>query len=187
MQQAKHTSGAMNVAAIATGVAKAAFDHAFDYARSREQGGATLIAHQHVRWRLWEMWRKLETCRASVRRGAAYNFSEQGPHLLASITAKTTATQAAFEVAMEAIQIFGANGLARDFAVERLLRDIAVCLIQGEKTIHWASRRQLAAAGLWCRRDRGGRRGAGGGVSGPVAAPRAPRDSHGLHRPSHAT
>jgi alkylation response protein AidB-like acyl-CoA dehydrogenase len=121
----------MNVAAIATGVAKAAFDHALEYARSREQGGATLIAHQHVRWRLWEMWRKLEICRASVRRGAAYNFSEQGPHLLASITAKTTATQTAFEVAMEAIQIFGANGLSRDFAVERLLRDITVCLIQG--------------------------------------------------------
>jgi alkylation response protein AidB-like acyl-CoA dehydrogenase len=126
-----HTSGAMNVAAIASGVAKAAFDHALEYARSREQGGATLIAHQHVRWRLWEMWRKLETCRASVRRGAAYNFSEQGPHLLASITAKTTATQTAFEVAMEAVQIFGANGLSRDFAVERLLRDVTVCLIQG--------------------------------------------------------
>ncbi|MGF6233356.1 acyl-CoA dehydrogenase [Inquilinus ginsengisoli] len=126
-----HTSGAMNVAAIATGVAKAAFDHTLDYARSREQGGATLIAHQHVRWRLWEMWRKLETCRASVRRGASYNFSEQGPHLLASITAKTTATQTAFEVAMEAVQIFGANGLSRDFAVERLLRDVTVCLIQG--------------------------------------------------------
>jgi alkylation response protein AidB-like acyl-CoA dehydrogenase len=32
---------------------------------------------------------------------------------------------------MEAIQIFGANGLSRDFAVERLLRDVTVCLIQG--------------------------------------------------------
>lgn len=126
-----HTSGAINVAAIAGGVAKAAFDCALQYARLREQGGAKLIAHQHVRWRLWEMWRKLEICRASVRRGAAYNFSEQGPHLLASITAKTTATQTAFEVAMEAIQIFGANGLSRDHVVERMLRDITVCLIQG--------------------------------------------------------
>lgn len=126
-----HTSGAMNVAAIAGGVARAAFDCALQYARSREQGGAKLTAHQHVRWRLWEMWRKLEVCRASVRRGAAYNVSEQGPHFLASITAKTTATQTAFEVAMEAIQIFGANGLARDHVVERLLRDITVCLIQG--------------------------------------------------------
>lgn len=126
-----HTSGAMNVAAIATGVAKAAFDCALHYARSREQGGAKLIAHQHVRWRLWEMWRKLELCCASVRRGVAYNVSPEGPHLLASITAKTTATQTAFEVAMEAIQIFGANGLSRDHVVERLLRDITVCLIQG--------------------------------------------------------
>lgn len=126
-----HASGAMNVAAIAGGVAKAAFDCALHYARSREQGGARLIAHQHVRWRLWEMWRKLEVCRASVRRGVAYNVSAQGSHLLASITAKTTSTQTAFEVAMEAIQIFGANGLARDHLVERLLRDITVCLIQG--------------------------------------------------------
>ncbi|OWJ64355.1 acyl-CoA dehydrogenase family protein [Inquilinus limosus] len=126
-----HASGAMNVAAIAGGVAKAAFDCALHYARSREQGGARLIAHQHVRWRLWEMWRKLEICRAAVRRGVAYNVSPEGPHLLASITAKTTATQTAFEVAMEAIQIFGANGLARDHVVERLLRDVTVCLIQG--------------------------------------------------------
>jgi len=126
-----HASGAMNVAAIATGVAKAALDCALHYAQSREQGGVKLVAHQHVRWRLWEMWRKLELCRASVRRGVTYNLSPEGPHLLASITAKTTTTQTAFEVAMEAIQIFGANGLSRDHVVERLLRDITVCLIQG--------------------------------------------------------
>ncbi|TSD89853.1 acyl-CoA dehydrogenase [Mycobacterium sp. KBS0706] len=128
---ATHTSGAMNVAAVATGIARAAFDRAFGYAREREQGGVPLVRHQLVRWRLWEMWRKLEICRAAVRRAAAYNFSAQGPHILSSIAAKTTATKTAHEIVLDAQQIFGAKGLARDAIVERLLRDLDVCLIQG--------------------------------------------------------
>ncbi len=77
-----------------------------------------LIRHQLVRWRLWEMWRKLEICRAAVRRAAAYDFSAQGPHILSSIAAKTTATQTAHEIVLDAQQIFGAKGLARDAVVE---------------------------------------------------------------------
>ncbi len=126
-----HTSAEMNVAAVTTGIAKAAFECALDYSRERRQGGAPLAHHQHVRWRLSEMWRKVEVSRAMVRRAAAFNFSAQGPHLLASITAKITATEAASQVTSEAVQIFGANGLGREYPVEKLLRDVQASLLEG--------------------------------------------------------
>jgi acyl-CoA dehydrogenase len=125
------SSGAMDIASIATGTARAAFEHAVKYAQKRRQGGAPLAHHQLIKWRLFEMWRKVEVARATVRRAAAYNFSARGPHLLASATAKVTATRAALDVASEAIEIFGANGVGREYPVEKLLRDIQTGMMQG--------------------------------------------------------
>jgi acyl-CoA dehydrogenase len=124
------SSGAADMAAIATGAARAAFEHGLDYARERRQGGAPLSRHQLMKWRLFEMWRKLESARATVRRVAAYNYSPRGPHLLASVTAKITASQAAFEIASETIQIFGANGRGQNYPIEKLFRDIQAGLPQ---------------------------------------------------------
>ncbi|MBR0693229.1 acyl-CoA dehydrogenase family protein [Bradyrhizobium lablabi] len=124
------TAAVMSIGAIATGVATAAFERALEYSRERRQGGVPLVRHQLVRWRLYEMWRKVEVSRAMLRRAAAFNFSAEGPHLLASITAKTTAIEAATDVALEAIRIFGANGVGRQYPVEKLLRDIQGCTIQ---------------------------------------------------------
>jgi alkylation response protein AidB-like acyl-CoA dehydrogenase len=117
-------SGAMDMAAIATGAGRAAFECGLGYARHRHQGGAPLIRHQLMRWRVFEMWRKLEAARATVRRVAAYNYAPRGPHILASITAKVTASRAAFEIVSEATEIFGANGRGQDGLVEKLFRDI---------------------------------------------------------------
>lgn len=128
---ASHTFGAMDVAAVATGVARAAFDHAMDYAHTREQGGCRLVGHQLVRYRIFEMWRKIECARAMARRAAAFNFSANGPHLLASVAAKVTASALATEVVVEALQMFGANGLSRDYPIEKLLRDVRASGFEG--------------------------------------------------------
>ncbi|RKZ11943.1 acyl-CoA dehydrogenase, partial [bacterium] len=42
---------------------------------------------------------------------------------------KVTSTQTAFEVASEALQIFGANGLTKEYPMEKLLRDARAGLI----------------------------------------------------------
>ena len=123
-------SGAMNIAAISTGIARAAFEAAVKYAQDRRQGGVPLTHHQLVRWRLYEMWRKVEISRAIVRRAAAYNFSPQGPHVLSAIAAKTTASQSAFDVVSSAMQIFGANGVSRRHPMEKLLRDVQEPLVE---------------------------------------------------------
>ena len=130
-----------------TGVARAAYELALEYVHERKQGGTELINHQTVRMRLFDMWRKVETCRAMARRAAEYNFSDNGPHLLASVTSKTYVTQACFEGVSEALQLFGGNGLTKEYPVEKLLRDARASLIaDGENNVlslqgaHWISK-----------------------------------------------
>jgi alkylation response protein AidB-like acyl-CoA dehydrogenase len=113
----------------ALGVARAAFDHALAYAHQRKQGGVAIIRHTHVRLRLFEMFRKIEAARALTRRVMAFNVTSPRPSLLASTSAKVTATQTAFEVASEAVQIFGGNGVSREYPVEKLLRDARSTMI----------------------------------------------------------
>jgi alkylation response protein AidB-like acyl-CoA dehydrogenase len=119
----------VHVANLAVGVGRAAYEHALAYAHQRKQGGQPIIRHQSVHLRLFHMFRKIESARALVRRVADYNATAPLPALQGSVAAKVTATQSAFEVASEALQIFGGNGLTREYPVEKLLRDTRACLI----------------------------------------------------------
>ena len=117
------------VGAWSLGIARAAFDHAVEYAHQRKQGGVAIIHHTSVRLRLFEMFRKIEAARALIRRVMAFNVTAPRPSLLASAAAKVTATQTAFEVASEAVQIFGGNGVSREYPIEKLFRDARSTLI----------------------------------------------------------
>jgi acyl-CoA dehydrogenase len=64
----------MEMASIFTGVAKAAYEHALAYCHERIQGGVPLIEHQLTKYRLFEMFRKLELSRSISRRATMYNF-----------------------------------------------------------------------------------------------------------------
>lgn len=114
--------------AIFMGVARAAYEMALEYAHERKQGGVPIIRHQSVAQRLFHMFRKTEASRALVHRVLHYNFGET-PALHAAMAAKITATQASFEVASDSLQIFGGNGLAREYPIEKLLRDARAGLI----------------------------------------------------------
>jgi acyl-CoA dehydrogenase len=130
------TFGNMEMATTFTGVARAAFEHSLAYAHERKQGGTAIINHQSVRLRIFDMWRKLEAGRSLARRVFTYNYSSRGPHLLASVTSKTFCTQMALEVTNEAIQIFGGNGLTREYPIEKLMRDARASLIEdGENNV----------------------------------------------------
>lgn len=118
-----------HVAALSVGVARAALEHSIEYAHQRKQGGVAIIQHSSMRQRLFEMFRKVEAARALTRRAMAFNATAPRPSLLASTSAKVTATQAAFEVASEAIQIFGGNGVTLEYPVEKLFRDARSSMI----------------------------------------------------------
>ncbi len=126
----------MEMAATFTGVARAAYEHALRYVHERKQGGTQIINHQSVRLRLFDIWQKVEACRALSQQVFNYNYSKRGPHLLASVTAKTFVTDNAFDVCSEALQLFGGNGLTKDYPVEKLLRDARAAMIEdGENNI----------------------------------------------------
>jgi alkylation response protein AidB-like acyl-CoA dehydrogenase len=119
----------VHVGNLAVGLARAAYEYALAYAHERKQGGVPIIRHQNVRYRLFHMFRKVEAARALVRRVATYNATAPQAALEGSIAAKVTATQTAFEVASEALQIFGGNGLSKEYPLEKLLRDARAMLI----------------------------------------------------------
>ncbi len=112
------------------GLAQAAFDLALDYAHERRQGGVPIIRHQSVQHRLFHMYRKIEAARALTRRVILYNNTAPVPALQAAMTSKITGTQTSFVVASEALQLFGGNGLTREYPLEKLLRDARASLIE---------------------------------------------------------
>jgi alkylation response protein AidB-like acyl-CoA dehydrogenase len=112
------------------GVARAALELAIDYSKERIQGGAPIFAHQSVKSRLFEMFRKVEAARALNRRVVLYNAMSGAPQVQYAIASKVTSTNTAFEVASAALQIFGGNGLAREYPIEKLLRDARASMIE---------------------------------------------------------
>ena len=124
-----HANTAMGLQFV--GVARAAFDHALAYAKERVQGGVPIIQHQSVKTRLFNMFMKLESTRSHVRQVAIANYQRMGmiPFQYAAAS-KILATQTAFELASEAIQMFGGNGLCREYPVEKIFRDARAGLIE---------------------------------------------------------
>lgn len=125
-----HTEANALMGATFTGLAQRAFELAHAYAHERRQGGVPIIRHQSVAHRLFHMYRKVEASRALTRRVVTYNTVEAQPALHAAMTSKITGTQTAFEVANDALQIFGGNGMTREYPLEKLLRDARASLIE---------------------------------------------------------
>ncbi len=144
------TTAMMGMLGVAIG--RAAFEEALTYAKNRVQGGKALIEHQDVQKKLFHMFSKVELSRQMSRAAYIYNQNTSTPAEEYSIICKVFGTQSCFEVANEAIQIFGANGLTKEYLVEKLFRDARACLIEdgsndvlaiaaGHKMIHNYPRR----------------------------------------------
>ena len=126
----------MEMAATFTGVARSAFDLALEYVHERKQGGTAIINHQTVQARTFDLWQRVEAARAMTHRVFNYNYGEFGPHLLGSVTSKTFATRTSFEVASEALQLFGGNGLTKEYPIEKIMRDARASMIEdGENNV----------------------------------------------------
>ncbi len=110
------------VAAMATGVARAAMEMAQDYAKQRVQFGVPIAMHQAVQFMLADMATKVYLSRL-----AAYNAAvllDQGKrNTLESSHAKRFAADSAMEVATDAVQVFGGYGFIKEYKVEKLMRD----------------------------------------------------------------
>lgn len=117
------------VATWSVGIARAAFEEALDYAKKRRQGGTALIEHSFIRAKLFNMYVKVETARQLVMEAFIYNRTSPEPRLEYGIAAKNYGAACALEVATDAIQIWGAAGITKEYLVGKLFRDARLCSI----------------------------------------------------------
>jgi len=121
-------SGRINVAAQATGVARAALEAGIAYARERKSMGKHLIEHQAVNFRLADMATQVEAARQLYLHAARLRDAGK-PCLKEASMAKLFASEMAEKVCSDAIQIHGGYGYVADFPVERFWRDVRVTKI----------------------------------------------------------
>jgi hypothetical protein len=138
--------GRIGVAAQSVGMARAAFDLALAYAKERRTFGKPIIDHQAVSFRLADMATNIQAAELMVLHAAALRDAGT-PCLKEASMAKLFASEMAEKVCSAAIQIHGGYGYLRDFAVERIYRDVRVCSIyEGTSDIQrLVIGRQLAA------------------------------------------
>jgi alkylation response protein AidB-like acyl-CoA dehydrogenase len=117
------------VAAMAVGVARAAFEYARDYARQRHQFGHPIGQNQAIAYMLADMQAGIDAARLLTWRASwmARNGRPFG-HAEGSIS-KLVAAETAVRVTEQAIQILGGNGYTRDYPVERWHRDAKIFTI----------------------------------------------------------
>jgi alkylation response protein AidB-like acyl-CoA dehydrogenase len=113
------------------GLARAAYDEAFKYAQERIQGGVPIFEHKNIKLKLFKMFTMVEAARANARRMALYNAAHpEAPSGSHAVAAKCLSTETATFVASEAMQIFGGNGLAREYPIEKMFRDARASMIE---------------------------------------------------------
>jgi acyl-CoA dehydrogenase len=112
-------------AAMAVGIARAAFEHACDYAKERVQFGVPIAMHQAVAFLIADMATDIEAARLLTWQSAV--LLDQGArNTLQSSHAKRFAADTAMKVTTDAVQVFGGYGYIRDYPVEKLMRDAKI-------------------------------------------------------------
>jgi alkylation response protein AidB-like acyl-CoA dehydrogenase len=125
-------TGRIQVASRAVGVARAAFEDALKYAQERESFGKPIWRHQAVGGMLADMATKV-TASQQIVRYAAERFDSGERSDMEAGMAKLFASEAAMEVALNAVRVHGGYGYSTEFDVERYFRD-APLMIVGEGT-----------------------------------------------------
>jgi alkylation response protein AidB-like acyl-CoA dehydrogenase len=120
--------GRIGIAAQAIGIARAAFEAALDYARTRRQFDKPIIEHQSIGNMLADMQMQISAARMLVHH-AAHMRTHQLPCLSEASQAKLFASEMAESVCSKAIQIHGGYGYLEDYAVERHYRDARITQI----------------------------------------------------------
>ena len=109
-------------AAGAVGVARAAFEHAVEYSKSRVQFGQPIAINQGVNFLVADMAAEIEAARLLTWQ-AAWLIDQGERATLQSSYAKRFAADTAMKVTTDAVQIFGGYGYMKEYPVEKLMRD----------------------------------------------------------------
>ena len=115
-------AGRVASAALAVGVARAAFDYARDYAKDRRAFGAAIAQKQAIAFKLADMAIEVDAMRLLAWE-AAWRIDKDMPATRESVLARQYASDNALKITDNAVQVLGGHGYIRDHMVELWLRD----------------------------------------------------------------
>jgi alkylation response protein AidB-like acyl-CoA dehydrogenase len=124
--------GRIQVASRALGVGQAALDAAVGYAQQRESFGKPIWKHQSVGNYLADSVTKLQAARL-LTADAAQKLDRGERADMEAGMAKLFASEAAMQIALDAVRVHGGYGYSKEYDVERYFRD-APLMIVGEGT-----------------------------------------------------
>ncbi len=117
-----------NIAAHATGLARAAFEHALQYSDERETFGSKLHQHQAIQFMLADMKTNIEASRLLTWKAASMIDSGKR-NTEAAAHAKRFSADIAMQIATDAVQVYGGYGYSEEYPVARLMRAAKVMQI----------------------------------------------------------
>jgi acyl-CoA dehydrogenase len=118
-----------SVGAQAIGIARAAYEHSLDYAKTRVQFGRPIIENQAIAFALADMRTEIDAARLLVWRAAWMGRNLQPFEAGEGSMSKLKAGEVAVAVTEKAVQILGGAGYLRDHPVERWYRDAKIYTI----------------------------------------------------------
>jgi len=117
------------VGAQALGIARAAYEYALDYARTRVQFGRPIIENQAIAFALADMRTEIDAARLLVWRAAWMGRNNQPFTAGEGSMSKLKAGEVAVATTEKAVQILGGAGYLREHPVERWYRDAKIYTI----------------------------------------------------------
>ena len=118
--------GRLNIGACSLGGAQSALEKALAYMKERKAFGKRLEEFQALQFRLADMATELEAARTLLWRAAGALDAKAPDATKLCAMAKRFATDTGFEVANQALQMFGGYGYLSDYGVEKIVRDLRV-------------------------------------------------------------
>src|SRR5438067_6692803 len=113
------------VAAMAVGIARAAFEFATNYSKERIQFGVPIAMHQAIQFMIADMATEVEASRLLTWQSAVL-LDEGRRNTLQSSHAKRFAADTAMKVTTDAVQVYGGYGFIKEYPVEKLMRDAKI-------------------------------------------------------------
>jgi len=113
----------VHTAAQGLGVARAAYEEAFEYAQQREAFGRPIIEHQAIAHKLAKMEVDVQASTLLIYY-AAWLMDQQKPHNVEAAVCKYYVTEGGLRIVDDATRIFGAYGASMEMNAQRYLRDM---------------------------------------------------------------
>ena len=116
------------VGAEAVGIGQAALQRAANYAKERVVFGRPIGQNQSIQHPLAECWMELEAANLMMLKAAALYDAGQ-PCAAEANAAKYLGAEAGFKACQTAVMTLGGYGYAKEYHVERYLREVMICRI----------------------------------------------------------